>query len=208
MRGVRIALAAALSAGALLVLAVPAAAAMFVRLALDPPAPQMGETTHISVLTFSLTKGGLCWDDPGASPIPNARWYGIGFEPDTMQLYLLAAGPDLQTMTVPLARRSADPTYWDGSIVFPSPGEWTVLVSTEAQGQIRELAGNRCAGFLRTVKVGPAGPSTVVATDVPHSAGPTPAPVSAPGRTGMGAILVLTGLALAVLLGRVARHRS
>jgi hypothetical protein len=208
MRSVRIALASALSASALLAFGVPATAAMFVRLGLDPPAPQMGETTHVSVLTFSLTRGGLCWDDPVASPIPNARWYGIGFEPDTMQLHLLAAGPDLQTMTVPLARRSTDPTYWDGSIVFPSPGEWTVLVSTEAQGQIRELAGNRCAGFLRTVKVSPAGPSTVVATGAPQSAGPTAAPASAPGRAGMGAILVLTGLAALAVLVRLARHPS
>lgn len=151
--GLLLALAAALDVA----LALPASAAMWMRISLDPPKPRAGETITVTVLTFSLTRS-LCWDDPAARPIPAAKWYSGGSEPDRLDLRLLASGPDGSEFRVPLSQRPQDGAFWDGKLVFPSSGDWTLHVLWLQDGQMVKVSGqspeaDRCAGFERTIHV-------------------------------------------------------
>ncbi len=157
MRLLRGGLPLALTTALYVALALPASAAMWMRITLDPAKPRAGEIVTVTLLTFYLTRS-LCWDDPAASPIPNARWYSGGSEPDKLDLRLLASGPEGNEFRVPLSQRPQDGAYWDGKLVFPSSGEWTLHVLRAIDGQVVKVSGqspeaDRCGGFERTIRV-------------------------------------------------------
>jgi hypothetical protein len=66
-------------------------------------------------------------------------------------------------MLVPLAQRQGDGAYWDGSMIFPAPGDWTLRVlfgnqptpnpRYSAVADAINNAGNRCTGVERDVRV-------------------------------------------------------
>jgi len=197
MRTARLSLAVAFAGALVFALRSPADASMWVRTALDPAAPQVGRTVTVTVLTFSqVGTSGLCWDDPAVSPVPSARWYSGGSEPAQLQLKLFAAGPGSELVEASLAQRPGDGAYWDGSIVFPAAGEWTLRVSLMGAPLGSEQPWERCGGFARTVMVYSAGPGMLAAAgggrqpDRPADAG---GPVTASIAV-VAAILVLVTL--------------
>ncbi len=203
-RGTRLVFAGTLGVALLLILASPALAKMWVRTSLDPPTPQVGGNTHVTALTFYLTSN-HCWDDPAASPIPHATWYGgatVG--PDQRALELRASGPASSDLVIPLMQRASDPAYWDGAVVFPAAGEWTLRVVRagdilRAADERYNQAGNRCAGFERTVTVLPSDPSSVL--EDPGGAAGSDAPSTKLASHGAGPRSVAALLLAAALLG-------
>jgi hypothetical protein len=123
---------------------------MWMRITLDPENPIAGQPVRVSVLTFSQTSS-RCWDDPRASPIPISRWYGAGGIVD-LDLQVLAQSPGADQLTTRLAQRPGSSAYWDGTITFPSAGEWTLYTQIAGQNQPPGEA-SRCGGFERTVRV-------------------------------------------------------
>ncbi len=91
--------AGALSLAASIAFVVPVSAAMWLRISVDPPTPQVGQNTRVTVLTFSLTEN-RCWDDPAASPIPSSVWHTSSGE--KLQLELRALHPGSPEVVVPL----------------------------------------------------------------------------------------------------------
>jgi hypothetical protein len=183
---------------------------MWVRTTLDPPSPVVGQNVRVSVLTFSLTHS-LCWDDPAASPIPNAKWYSGGSAPEELRLQLQALGPEATQVAVPITKRSGDPAYWDGVITFPSAGEWKLVVSFADQpspnprykaiSDTINNAGRRCGGFERDVTVvstpSLAGSATVLTE---AAAGPKATPTKTEGSTRPGNDMVQVVPAAVLLL--------
>jgi hypothetical protein len=143
-----LALGVALGATGLLALPTSIGAAMWVRVQVEPAQPRAGQAAKVSVLTFYLTEQ-RCADDPAAKPIPHAEWTSIG--PQSLDLRMAAYGPSASSVVqIPLERRISDPTYWDGSIVFPAPGQWTLRVTRP------EFGGNEaCLGARAVVTVQP-----------------------------------------------------
>lgn len=186
-----------------LALSMPALAALWVRVSLDPGTPTAGESVHVSVFTFYLTSN-RCWDDPAASPIPNAIWYGGvgGSTPQGLDLRIAARGPGSRQIQVALSQRSDDRAYWDGNLVFPTAGDWTLLVlAFGAQPDWSHAADYRCSGLTRTIRVVGARGETMPPTSRPVAAGQNSA---LPMWLLIGAALVAVAVAIA-LLRRVRR---
>lgn len=191
-------------AAAALVLAVglstPAFAALWMKISINPSAPTAGESVRVTVLTFSATQD-LCWDDPHISPIPEATWYGGGDAPSSLGLEMVVVNSS-QRFTVPLVQRPADGAYWDGTIVFPSGGEWR-LYAKRAGASPDPTSTDRCAGIVRTVEVQPMGlaasPKPAVTRTASH-------PTDFPMNLIMGT-LVLAVAATAVLGVVISRLR-
>jgi hypothetical protein len=190
-----------------------------VRTTLDPPIPFVDQNVRVSVLTFSLTHK-LCWDDPAASPIPNAKWYSGGSAPDEFRLQLQALGPEAAQVVVPLTKRSSDAAYWDGDITSPSAGEWKLIVSFADQpspnprykaiSDAINNAGRRCGGFERDVTVRStsslAGSASVLSEALP-SPKATPTKTEGSTRPGNKMAQVLTAAVLILAVsGLVARR--
>jgi hypothetical protein len=183
-------------AAAALVLAValttPAFAAMWMKISTNPSTPTAGESVSVTVLTFSATQN-LCWDDPHISPIPEATWYGGGDAPISLGLELVVVNSS-KSFNVPLVQRPAAGAYWDGTIVFPTGGEWQ-LYAKRAGSSPNPTSADRCAGFVRTVEVQPMGQAASPKAEVTRAAAH---PFDCPMNLMVGA-LVLAGAATAGL---------
>lgn len=134
-------------------LSTPALAAIWMRISLDPSTPTAGKAVRVSVLTFSATQS-LCWDDPRITPIPEATWYGGGDTPVSLGLQVVVTNSS-RSFTVPLVQRPVDAAYWDGTMIFPSGGEWQLYAKREG-APLTPRAADRCGGAARTVEVLPA----------------------------------------------------
>jgi hypothetical protein len=183
-------------AAAALVLAValttPAFAAMWMKISTNPSIPTAGESVSVTVLTFSATQN-LCWDDPHISPIPEATWYSGGDAPISLGLELVVVNSS-KSFNVPLVQRPAAGAYWDGTIVFPTGGEWQ-LYAKRAGSSPNPTSADRCAGFVRTVEVQPMGQAASPKAEVTRAAAH---PFDFPMNLMVGA-LVLAGAATAGL---------
>jgi hypothetical protein len=169
---------------------------MWMRISLDPENPIAGQPVRLSVLTFSQTSS-RCWDDPRASPIPISRWYGAGGVVD-LDLHVLAQSPGADQLTTRLAQRPGSGAYWDGTITFPSAGEWTLYTQIAGQNQ-PPGEGSRCGGFERTVRV--FGDSEPIPIRPQPKSDPAPAqsvwPDWHPAAAALAPILTLTLILLA-----------
>jgi len=164
---VRIAFAAALALLSVLCLAAPAGAAMAVRILVTPVRPVAGQAATVSVQTLApFTQ--KCIDDPTADYRPWSEWQTS--DGGTLRL---AAQATTREGTAPLevafVRRESDPTWWDGAIVFPTAGEWTLRMSYPTWSQAGAAA-EACAGARITVVVDERLPSTT--TDGPPDVAP------------------------------------
>jgi hypothetical protein len=145
-------------------LSTPALAALWMRISLNPSTPTMGERVSVTVLTFAAMPAdnlravqNLCWDDPRITPIPEAKWYTGGDTPTSLDLEMVVLNPS-QRFTVPLVQRPGNGAYWDGTIIFPSGGEWQ-LYAKRAGASPNPTSADRCVGLVRTVAVQPMGPA-------------------------------------------------
>ena len=139
----------------LVALPTPALGAMWMRISLNPSTPTAGEAVSVTVLTFYATQN-LCWDDPRITPIPSATWYG-GDRPISLGLEMVVV-ESRQRFTVPLVQRQRDGAYWDGTIIFPSGGQWQ-LYAKRAGAAPEPTSADRCDGMARTVDVRSVGPA-------------------------------------------------
>ncbi|MDP9245122.1 MAG: hypothetical protein M3O64_00575 [Chloroflexota bacterium] len=145
-----------LALGLILLVAQPAAAAMWVRIDVAGPVAA-GAPTKVTVTTLYLTQT-LCTDDPQASPIVNGIWYsGSGSAPSEPSFRLAAypAGRPGASTTISLTHRAVDSPYFDGTMTFPSAGTWTVRMVAPNWGGAESEA-ERCAGARIDVQVAPA----------------------------------------------------
>jgi hypothetical protein len=153
-------------------LSTPALAALWMQISLNPSTPTAGESVSVTVLTFSAMQN-LCWDDPRITPIPVAKWYTGGDTPTSLELEMVVLNSS-QRFTVPLVQRPGNGAYWDGTIIFPSGGEWQ-LYAKRAGASPNPASADRCVGIVRTVAVQPMGPAvspkTAGTTAVAHAAG-------------------------------------
>lgn len=183
----------------------PAVAAFWVRVSLDPATPVAGNSVHVTVFTFYLASN-KCWDDSSASPIPNATWYGGGSTPENLNLEIALRGPADQELRIALVQRRDDGAYWDGDVVFPVSGVWTLFVHPSQQQwtwKTADIAGNRCAGTVRSIVVRGSGD-----LGVPRMA--SPREIASPGTRPL-VILLTTGsvlLAIAVAAAILFWHRA
>jgi hypothetical protein len=187
------------------VLSTPALAALWMRISLDPSTPTAGKPVRVSVLTFSATQN-LCWDDPRITPIPEATWYGGGDTPVSLGLQVVVTNSG-RTFTVPLVQRPGDGAYWDGTMIFPSGGEWQ-LFARRAGAPLTPGAADRCGGSARTVEVQPVGSS---ARPQPRGVRGAVAPSGFPTFSILG-VLLMAGAATAglgaVLISRLRRGKA
>ena len=140
-----------LSAG--LVLAQPAAGAMWLRITVDHPVA--GTPAPITVTTLVMYGQALCVDAPQASIVPNGTWYsGSGSEPSEPSFRLIAypTGRPNAVMAIRLTHRAVDSAYWDGSVSFPSSGSWTIRMAQPNWGDA-ESETERCGGARVDVQV-------------------------------------------------------
>jgi hypothetical protein len=114
--------------------------------------PTAGASVGVTVLTFSATQS-VCWDDPRITPIPASTWYGSGSSPINLGLELVVLNSS-QRFSVPLVQRRSNGAYWDGTLTFPSGGEWQ-LYAKEAQAPPDPTTSDRCTGSVSTVEVLP-----------------------------------------------------
>jgi hypothetical protein len=147
-------------------LSTPALAALWMRISLNPSTPTAGESVSVTVLTFSAMQN-LCWDDPRITPIPEATWYSGGESPTSLDLEMVVVN-SRDRFTVPLVQRSPDGAYWDGTIIFPSGGEWQ-LYAKRAGASPNPTSADRCGGLVRTVEVQPVGPGASPQTGSPKA---------------------------------------
>lgn len=116
-------------------------AAMWLRMTIDPAEPVVGSSAHVTVLTLANFNSS-CINDPAADARPWWDWNGNGGRDLRFDLKAFQAD---RAIDIPLTRRDSDPAYWDGSITFPAPGEWTVrMVYPLWSGGV--AAGEECAG--------------------------------------------------------------
>jgi hypothetical protein len=141
---------------------------MWMQITLNPFTPTAGEPVSVSVLTFSATQN-LCWDDPRITPMPEATWYGGGDTPLNLGLEMVVSN-SRQGFTIPLFRRSSDGAYWDGTLNFPSGGEWQ-LYAKQIGASPNPSSADRCGGLVRTVEVQPTGPAANPTIVGSHKAG-------------------------------------
>lgn len=121
-------------------------AALWLQITTELASPRAGAATLVSVLTYYLTRN-LCADDPRAAPIPNAIWS------PPLHLEPAAFAPGSATpLPIPLTPRASPSAFWDGTVVFPAPGRWTLRV-TSLQGSGADLA---CMGAVQALTVAPA----------------------------------------------------
>lgn len=142
-------LAAAFGAALLLALPQLAIGKVWLRIAVEPPSPRVGELARISVLTGYLTEL-RCASDPAASFIPNATWYTS--TEAALRVRLAAIEPvTARPAPIELRQRESDRAYWDGAFAFPAPGTWTLRITEPSWGSSGPE--EECAGFRRTVDV-------------------------------------------------------
>lgn len=124
----RLLVAAIISVVALIVAPSLLHAALWVRISIAPNQPSAGEPVHVRVQTVVVWEA-QCLDDPSADVTPIAAYTGTnGATLDMMQL--AAIGPDPGTpLLASVIRREDDPTMWEGSIVFPAAGPWTLRMA-------------------------------------------------------------------------------
>lgn len=171
-------------------LSTPALAALWMRISLNPSTPAAGESVSVTVLTFSATQN-LCWDDPRITPIPQATWYGGGDAPISLDLEMVVSNSS-QRFTVPLTQTPGNGAYWDGTITFPSGGEWQ-LYAKPAGAPPNQTSADRCGGLVRTIEVQPVGSAASSNTGATRTL-PPPPPIS-PGPLAAGAIVLAVAVA-------------
>ena len=137
-----------------LLTAVPAGAAMWLRIEIAQPAvagvPAALKLTTLVMYTHD------CIGDPGALPVPNGVWHSFADaspSESTFKLVAYPAGRRDAAMPVPLTHRAVDSPFWDGSITLPTPGSWTVRMAEPDWGTAES---ERCAGARIDVMVAPA----------------------------------------------------
>jgi hypothetical protein len=140
----------------------PALSALWMQISVNPSTPTVGQSVKVTVLTFSFSaltdsmRQNVCWDDPRITPTPVAKWYTGGDSPTSLDLEMVVLNSS-QRFTVPLVQRPGNGAYWDGTITFPSGGEWTLYTKT-AGAPATPTSADRCIGVVRTVDVQPMGP--------------------------------------------------
>ena len=126
---------------------------MSLRIQVDGPVV-VGIAARVTVTTFAPTSQ-RCADDPQSSHRVVGTWYmGGGAEPSDPVFRLIAHPadrPDSAT-DIPLAKRAKDSPYWDGTMTFPSAGEWTLRMAEPHWGQPYSEE-ERCAGARATIHV-------------------------------------------------------
>lgn len=122
-------------------------AAMALRITVDPSSPGVGRPARVTVVTLAPFNS-LCVDDPNADMRPWSDWHTSAGE---LRFELKAFQGD-RVIDIPLRRRETDRPYWDGQVIFPRGGPWTVrMVYPEWGGGTPH--GEECAGARITVLV-------------------------------------------------------
>lgn len=136
--------------------------AMALRITVDPSSPIVGRSARVTVLTLAPFNS-LCVDDPNADMRPWSDWHTSAGE----LRFELKAFQDDHVIDVPLRRRESDRASWDGQVVFPAEGRWTLrMVYPEWGGGTSH--GEQCAGarIIVTVRPSAALPATSTASVV------------------------------------------
>lgn len=124
-----------------------ASAAMWVRITVAPVQPVAGELARVSVQTLMVTGGANCLDDPRATVVPVSAY---DWTP-----YLETIGPgQADPLIVEMQYQDSDPSWWDGEIVFPTPGSWMLRM---ARPSWPADATDTCSGAQVSVRVLPPG---------------------------------------------------
>jgi hypothetical protein len=140
---------------AILLLPAVVDAALWVRVTVEPIQPVAGEPARVSVQTLVLT-GASCLADPLATVVPVVAFDGAPYL-ETMELEAVGPG-QAEALTVEVRRRNDDPTFWDGKVVFPTAGAWTLrMVAPSWPGDPT----GECSGAAVTVHVLPHIPPSV-----------------------------------------------
>lgn len=145
---------------ATLLVAQPAESAMSVRMVVTPAAPRAGVPATLSVQTLA-TMSQRCVDDPTAGHQPWSDWHTSG---GPLDLVARATRDGAESIDVALARRAADPTWWDGAIVFSAAGQWVVRMVRPDWSQAGPEA-EACSGASLTVLVTDRLPGTATGGD-------------------------------------------
>jgi hypothetical protein len=145
---------------AMLLVAQPTEAAMSVRMVMTPAAPQVGAAATLSAQTLA-TMSQRCVDDPTAGHQPWSEWHTSG---GPLDLVARATRDGAESIDVTLRRRAADPTWWDGAIVFPAAGPWVVRMVRPDWSQAGPEA-EACGGARITVLVTDRLPATATGGD-------------------------------------------
>jgi hypothetical protein len=125
-------------------------AALWVSIGIDPPAPVAGVSARVSVQML-LVYGADCLDDPRATVTPTVA-FTDGSVPSSATMERRATGPGPgDVVTVKVRRRADDPTTWDGRVVFPTAGTWTLQMERPSWPG----ASGSCSGAEVTVTVRP-----------------------------------------------------
>lgn len=172
-----------------LALSGPAEAAMWLRISADPASPWVGQATRVTVLTL-VNYANYCVDDPSSDLRPWSDWHTSSGE---IRFDLKAFLGD-RVLDIPVHRRESDPAYWDGEVVFPSGGEWTMRM-TYPLWSGGDPDGERCAGARTSVTVRPF-PDRLAATSTDAIA------LRALAGAALGAVVVL------LLIGFIGGARS
>jgi hypothetical protein len=138
-------------------------AAMAVRIVVTPSQPAVNARATVSVLTLAPFSE-RCVDDPTADYRPWSDWNTGGMP---LRLVLQASQPGTEPIDLSLDRRDGDPTWWDGKITFPAPGEWTLRMSHPTWAQAGADA-EACAGARITVRVSDRLPATSTSARAPE----------------------------------------
>lgn len=144
----------------MLFVAVPAHAAMSVRMVVTPSLPQAGAPATLSVQTLA-TMSQRCVDDPAAGHQPWSDWHTSSGQLD---LVARATRDGAEPIDVVLTPRASDPTTWDGIVVFPASGDWVVRMVRPSWSQAGQ-EGEACAGARITVLVTDRLPATGTADE-------------------------------------------
>ncbi|HEV8535640.1 MAG TPA: hypothetical protein VGR87_07965 [Candidatus Limnocylindria bacterium] len=129
-------------------LVAPAEAAMTVRMSVTPLSPIAGQAAAVSVQTLApFTQ--KCVDDPAADHRPWSDWYTSD---GTLRLLAQATREGAAPIEIPLVRRASDLTRWDGAVLFPTAGAWTLRMSSPSWSQAGAES-EACAGARRSVVV-------------------------------------------------------
>jgi hypothetical protein len=130
----------------LALMSVEADAKMALRISVEPSSPLVGTPARVTVLTMAPLSE-HCVYDARADMRPWSDWHPKG----ALSFELVAAAGG-RSIPIPLRQRDGDPVYWDGDVVFPEAGAWTLrMVRPEWSGGNPE--GEICAGARIVVPV-------------------------------------------------------
>lgn len=156
------------------------AADFWISITVDPEQPSVNERVRVSVQTLRASSG--CLTDPNVETTPFVAYDGINsvFPLDAFELRALAPDPvspaphgtpaaeEIDDIVFEATRSDRDPTVWEGDVVFPRPGEWTLRLTYPSFG----MGDPACIGFEETVTVLPESGAGTPTVGTPPSATP------------------------------------